>query len=68
MNHTTTITTGGGNIRHHNAIATEPAWILCTNLDGEVPKLILHEDDRKSIFQLVARDYNFLDIKISWLR
>ena len=26
MSHTTTITTGGGNIRHHNAIATEPGF------------------------------------------
>ena len=26
MSHTTTITTGGGNIRYHNAIATEPGF------------------------------------------
>ena len=26
MSHTTTITTGGGNIRRHNAIATEPGF------------------------------------------
>ena len=58
MSHTTTITTGGGNIRHHNAIATEPGFRVATNLDCKVPKLILHEDDRKFIFQLGARDYS----------
>ena len=65
MNHTTTITTGGGNIHHHN----HQTWILCTNLDGKVPKLILHQDDRKFIFQLGARDYNFWVSKLAaWLR
>ena len=50
MSHTTTITTGGGNIRHHNANAIE-SGLSCTNLDCEVPKLILHKDD-KFIFKL----------------
>ena len=64
MSHTTTITTGGGNIRHHNAIATEPGFhvqILMVKSQTE--------DDRKFIFQLGARDYNFWVSKLAaWLR
>ena len=49
--HTTTITIGGGIIRHHNAIATEPGF--CVQIqeihDCEAPKLILHEDAGLSI-------------------
>ena len=69
MSHSTTITTGGGNIRHHNAIATEPGFRVQLNLDGKVPKLILHEDNCKFIFQLGTRDYNFWMSKLAaWLR
>ena len=58
---------GGGNIRHHNAIATEPGFrvqILIVKCQNWFYNYI-HENDRKFIFQLGARDYNFLDIKIS---
>ena len=41
MGHATTITTGGGIIRHHNAITTEPGF--CVQIlefhDCKVPKL-----------------------------
>ena len=60
MSHTTTITTGGGIVQHHYAIATEPGFrvqILEFN-DSKAPKLILHEK-LPSIFS---------DIKMSWLR
>ena len=60
MSHTTTITTSGGIIRHHNAIATKPGF--CVQIleihDCEAPKLILHED-AGPLIKLGTRDYKF---------
>ena len=60
MGHATTITTGGGIIHHHNAIATEPGF--CIQI------LEFHDCQNWLILRTWKMIINFSDIKMSWLR
>ena len=53
MSHTITITTGGGIIRHHNAITTGPAsraQILQSH-DSEAPKFHVKDERWSNLFK-----------------